>query len=115
MALQIRNKWPGWYEQFRSYSGKLGTASIYWTGDHNALVIASLYAQEFYGKGLQTDYTAFENALIDLKRNLEWNALENESVYFPVNIGCGLAGGDWNVIKPLIEKYLPNAIIVEKP
>lgn len=107
LALQIRNKWPEWYKQFRFNQPFLGSVWLY--RPSNSLVIASFYAQDGYGGGLQTDYNAFESCLRELKQmNL------TQQVYFPSGIGAGLAGGDSKIIHPLIEKYFPNAILVEK-
>lgn len=112
LALQIRNKWPEWYKQFRFNQPFLGSVWLYRPSNscaHTSLVIASFYAQDGYGHGLQTDYNAFESCLRELKQmNL------TQRVYFPSGVGAGLAGGDSEIIHSLIEKYFPNAIIVEK-
>lgn len=113
LALQIRNKWPEWYDGFLAYTPRLGDAML-WAVEPK-LIVASLYAQKFYGKGLQTNYFAFDTALLRLRQRMRESYFETKQVYMPYGIGCGLAGGDWNVIEPLIEKYFPNAIIVEKP
>ena len=31
-----------------------------------------------------------------------------KTVAFPWGIGCGLAGGDWNIVKPMIENVFEN-------
>ena len=36
---------------------------------------------------------------------------ENLSVAIPYNIGCGLAGGDWNVVYEIIYKLFKNTDI----
>lgn len=120
LALQIRKKWPGWYDAFLEQPPKLGKCWLLQTyTTKRSSWIASLYAQEFYGSGLQTSYSAFERALSSLQemQNMDLNGSRfgPHQVYVPRGIGCGLAGGDWNVIEPLIERYFPNAILVEKP
>jgi hypothetical protein len=61
-----------------------------------------------------TDYQAFEICLNKVKI-WQSNCLEGVlPVYLPYGIGCGLAGGNWDVIKHLIEEYLPKAILVKK-
>lgn len=118
LALQIRNKWPEWYRAFKNDHPWLGRALV--TKVAHELFVASLYAQDDYGSGkCFTDYNAFKETLSCLKfiiQQREEHAPELPilSIYFPKGIGCGLAGGDWNVIESLIERYFPNAILVEK-
>src|SRR5690606_27900392 len=38
-------------------------------------------------------------------RDAFWNMTPKYSIHMP-RIGCGLAGGEWNRIEPLIEKHL---------
>jgi O-acetyl-ADP-ribose deacetylase (regulator of RNase III) len=114
LALQIRNKWPEWFEYFVNDDRRLGDVSLFEVEDYKNLVVASLYAQERYGKGLQTDYKAFEKCLSRL-REKKLDVYESYPIYFPAGIGAGLAGGNSEIIHPLIEKYFPNAILVEKP
>lgn len=112
LALQIRKKWPRWYDAYRRYSEpELGEVFLFPV--ESELYLASLYGQDRYGRGLQTNYFALESALKKLRLLLSQAFVENEPVYFP-RIGAGMGGGDWNVIEPLIQKYFEDAIIVEK-
>ena len=110
IALQFRNKWPGWYEAFKGISGVLGYVHYY--PAEESLIIASLYAQDYYGRtGRYTDYDAFYRCLEDLA----YNTRESEGkIYFPYRIGCGLAGGNWRIVSAMIEDVLPDAIIVRR-
>lgn len=64
-----------------------------------------------YGQsGKYTDYEALYLCLKtidcvarDLKRPL----------YVPYGLGCGLAGGDWEIVYPLITEHCPSATIVK--
>lgn len=121
LAKQIREMWPSWYRFFRYNSSgykTLGDCSLYTLKD-KALYLASLYAQGGYGRHeRQTDYAAFESCLAGLRKNQDTHPalfFKTLSVYFPYKIGCGLAGGDWAIIEPLIEKYFPEAVIVRRP
>lgn len=62
--------------------------------------IANLFGENVpTGTGLDTDYEALEKAL----RELYAYASKCEmSVAFPGYLGCGLAGGDWNIVKKMI-------------
>lgn len=69
------------------------------------LYIANLVGQADYGKdGKQyTDYTALDSALAQLAR-----MKGSLPVHHPL-IGCGLGGGNWDMVSSLIEKNLGSA------
>lgn len=79
-------------------------------------VCINLYAQNRFGrKGRYTDYQAFQQCLDRLVNELEDSA--NEIIAFPYGIGCGLAGGDWSVIEPMLEEFsnkVKNKVIIVK-
>lgn len=58
--------------------------------------IANLFGQNGFGSGVQTNYNALRSALHSLVELMQSRRLI--SVSMPYNIGCGLAGGDWNVV-----------------
>lgn len=71
----------------------------------NAITFVNLYGQFSFGSGLKTNYEMLEKA-IDLfftesKYNNEVNL---DKVGLPYKIGCGLAGGNWSVVKNILEK-----------
>lgn len=122
LARQIRKEWVLAYHDylaaFNSHKLKLG--EVIFTnviGNNPKLQVAGMCAQEGYGRvrGIPyTDYQAFEICLNKVK-NWQQNCLDGVlPVYLPYGIGCGLAGGNWDVISHLIEEYLPNAILVKK-
>lgn len=51
---------------------------------------------------MHTDYSAFEKCVSAIKLYAE---KYNYSVGFPYKIGCGLAGGDWEIVLKIIKKY----------
>jgi len=97
LALQIRLKYPEWYQHYKNTPAKLGTVDIFPIGYH--LSIASLYAQYDVGPGLHTDYQALYACLEKL-----YNRVDDWTVYFPYKMGCGLGGGDWDIVKGMIAK-----------
>lgn len=81
------------------------------------LCVVNMFAQYEYGrlKQVYTEYDHFDQCLINMLTTIVNNKyLEELPIYFPYKIGCGLGGGDWNIIFKLIEKVFPNAIIVKK-
>lgn len=91
---------------------KLGTISI--AGIHGNFHIVNCYTQYDYrrnkSKTAPVDYQAIEKCFGHIA--YLYNGWEIRS---PM-IGCGLAGGDWNIVKPLFEKTLgrQNLIIYFK-
>lgn len=76
----------------------------------SARLIYNLYSQYHYGKGsLKTDYnalkTSFQKACEDLLDYKQFICYENEKIQLsiPYLIGCGLAGGDENIVIDIID------------
>lgn len=66
--------------------------------------IAHLFGQEYYGSSGRkyVDEEALVRAVETLIDYMKEEGLHTVSM--PARIGCGLAGGDWNSIRPVIEK-----------
>lgn len=83
---------------------KLGTITI--AGVHANLHIINCYTQYYYGlkKGGKppVEYKAIGECLE--KVAYLYNGWEIRAP----KIGCGLAGGDWNIVGPIFEKILGN-------
>lgn len=63
---------------------------------------ANLFGQERYGKNKQfTDYDALKKSLTKLKEFAQKNQLTEA---LPYQFGCGLAGGDWKIVRQLIDE-----------
>lgn len=76
----------------------------------NNIEFVNMFAQDKCGSSEKyTDYEAFEKCLIKMTKRLN----KNTNIYFPYKIGCGLGGGDWDIIFSLIEKYFPESILVK--
>lgn len=66
--------------------------------------VANLFGQQYYGSGaLYTSYEALESAFKELLGWVNQN-YKNETVTIgiPYKIGCGLAGGDWDIVNEII-------------
>jgi len=106
IALQVFKIYPEAYyvDKKTKYkdASKLGTFTS-WTG-HNIydysrdITIVNAYTQ-FYPNiaSKPFDYNAFETVLPKIK-----DSFHNKTIAFP-KIGCGLAGGDWNIVSKMIE------------
>jgi O-acetyl-ADP-ribose deacetylase (regulator of RNase III) len=64
-------------------------------------VIVNAYTQfHWRGSGLKADYDAIKQAMREVK-----DRFSGLRIGYPL-IGAGLAGGDWNIIAPLIDEAL---------
>ena len=113
IALSIRNKWPVVYQDYiNAYNQNqlIPGEVILSTIEPHQLYVANLCGQLYYGRDKKyTIYSAVKECLIEV------NKISNKLgllVYIPKGMGCSLAGGDWNIVFDIIEKYIPTATIV---
>jgi O-acetyl-ADP-ribose deacetylase (regulator of RNase III) len=112
LALQIRKKYSDWYDKFKDTTLNLGDIMVHIPTGYPRLFIASLYSQDRYGtEKVHTDYRAFESCLEKINYIFSGS---NICIYFPYKIGCGLAGGDWKIVKKTIQDIIPSAFIVRR-
>jgi len=105
IAKQIRLLYPQHYIDYLNSPQQLGDIVV--THVSPTLTIVGLFAQDGYGRYKQyTDYNALAQCLIKVAQ------LNVQPIYAPYKIGCGLGGGDWNIVKSLFEKHLPQTIFV---
>lgn len=121
LAKQIRDRYPSVYSEYKEIMGaaplesRLGKCQIVQVMP--SLYIANLFGQlNYFPRNVQhTNYNALSMALHGLSnwRSINWpNNPEAMPIYLPSGLGCGLAGGDWEIVKGLISSSIPNAIIV---
>lgn len=118
LALQIREAYPQLYDEYKNLcnimgANLLGQVNVYVTNNlksdnHINTVIVNMYAQEDYGRNkVQTDYEAFESCvrqIINLSKINDVYVSGKPVIAFPYKIGCGLAGGDWNIVEDIIKR-----------
>lgn len=115
IALQIRNRWPSWFNAFRADGRKLGDATLFRAQKYPAVWIGNLYAQQSIGRGSQqTSYRALESAL-DTMAALIATSAPDTPIYAPFGMGSGLGGGNWMIISRIINERLPATILVRLP
>lgn len=103
IAYRIKVKYPEAYEAdwktpYGEYA-KLGTFSVAILPSN--FHIYNLYGQFSFGAGKQTSYDAVDSGL----RYIEIHARENglKTLGLPKNMGCVLGGGDFRVVRAIIE------------
>lgn len=97
-----------WHRERSKNDFLLGNIQVVKVGEY--LYIANMVGQQGIktgSKGVPIRYEAVESCLVALAKEAE---RLNASVHMP-RIGCGLAGGKWEKIEPLIQKTLVVANI----
>jgi O-acetyl-ADP-ribose deacetylase (regulator of RNase III) len=119
LAKAIKNKYPKVYENYRrickQYESKKQSllGQVVWgmiTPDDK--IIANLFGElDYGGDGKRyTDYNALESAFKEVYRAVtsKNSTIKGMTIAIPYNIGCGLGGGDWNVVYKIIEKVFKD-------
>lgn len=117
LAKQIRTKYPYVYNRYLSLCNEHVTKPYFLLGriqvitppscEYDVPTIVNLFAQDRYGRDRQyTDYDAMRECFRRVNERFA-----GDSVAIPYGIGCGLAGGDWDIVLNMIEKELTKCDI----
>ncbi|MCY7695340.1 macro domain-containing protein [Bacillus altitudinis] len=112
LAKQIKSKYPNVYKDYKRLCAEQGDdllSSVQLITTNDGKTIANLFAQVGYGrKTKQTDDDALRSCFEHLKQTVTNPNEENSlhSIAIPYGIGCGLAGGDWTVVREMMEEVL---------
>lgn len=109
LARQIKNRFPYVYSAYlkkcREEENNLGTVQIVSCVYSAGYIIANCFGQDNFGTDKQyTDYEALRKCFIYLN-----NAFSNTTIRIPYKIGCGLGGGDWEVVLSIIDECFNNS------
>lgn len=123
IALQIKNEYPRCFQKykeicnyFKDKQDELIGRVLLWEDEIPSIpikLIANFFSQIGLGWDVQTDYDAFRKCCKEVKAKLKYwfpITLDSFKIGFPYKIGCGLAGGDWNIIKQIIEEEFTDDI-----
>jgi O-acetyl-ADP-ribose deacetylase (regulator of RNase III) len=75
------------------------------------LWVANVYGQLDTGRGLQTDYRAVTESIGLLADTADYLPSE---LHVPYMMGCGLAGGDWDVYSGLLDECWPGEVVAHR-
>lgn len=92
-------------------ASKLGTFTKAWVNHgHSKGIVYNLYGQFRYGgQRMQTNYDALAAALKAMQNDLIKLGKADCIVGLPL-IGCGLGGGDWEVVSEIINEVFTNEV-----
>lgn len=103
IARQIRERWPEVYEEYKNL------CDIWYLDDllggiQIAGHVVNMFSQDSFGYDGRryTSYDAFVECLLKFRNHIPVGS----TIGFPKNIGCGLGGGNWQIISTMIEEIL---------
>lgn len=115
LAKQIKEAYPFAYQvdketEYGDYN-KLGNYSVYTHKSFEEHVpfrlILNIYSQYDMGRDkCYTDYDAMRVALRKINK-----AYKGKKIGLPKFMGCGLAGGDWSIVQPIIKEELKDMYV----
>lgn len=112
LALQIKNKYPNVFTEYRnhclksnnSYSKLRGDLKVVPINDKQAVV--NMFSQSGLSRHrITTDYQALSDCLNRLHTVI---CKYDLSLAIPYGIGCGLAGGQWELVFKMIQDKFQN-------
>lgn len=113
VAKDICTRWPSVkseYLKLCAYTAtpksRLGFVQYVIVNPDTQQKVANIFGQLDYGRDRTkryTDYSAVEKAFCAIQKDCQ-----GLSLAFPYGFGCGLANGDWNLIRFLIEQHFGN-------
>lgn len=108
LAKQLRNKYDGLYEGYKTWckmetspSKLLGTVFFFYVSPHK--VIANVFGQLYYGRKLGVQYTDYDALGKGMVLVGERARQRNFTTAIPYGMGAGLGGGDWGIIRGIME------------
>ncbi len=120
LALDIRNKWPVVYHKYNKICNSsfpltlLGECQLIRIYEGTNLWVANIFGQLNYGNLAGMCYTSYEAVHKAFKKLSTDGEVTGQQIYVPFQMGCGLAGGNWDIYSEIIEKYIPKAIVCKK-
>ena len=114
VAKTFREKFPHAFKQYVEYchafEGKdiLGDVLIMREDPYNVDTCCMFAQDDWRGYGCNTDYAAFHQCCDEIKDYIYNTKEYNYPINMPYNIGCGLGGGDWQIVYSILEEEFEN-------
>ena len=131
LAGAIARKWPKNADEYRAHIKRqklpiMLLGSVFEVNVAHNVIVANLFGQYGIGTGKQqTEYSAlisgfktiadtcfYGNDTEDMYFGpLGYQEVSNvlNDIYIPYKIGCGLGGGDWNIVEEIFHKVFDNS------
>jgi O-acetyl-ADP-ribose deacetylase (regulator of RNase III) len=109
-VLALSNKWPktkNAYQTLFRKMPKVELGSVQFVSVENDIVVANLIGQKGFGGVSSKDFPFIRYDAIKIGLDLVASkAMMNDATVHMPRIGCGLAGGMWSMIEPIINETL---------
>lgn len=111
-AKELRERYPEAYNEYMKHISSFGVenalSTISYAAINDNLIIANAITQQYYGYDGKkyVSYDAIDESFKNLNNFCDCDRIVH--VHFP-KIGADLGGGNWNVIKEIIDYTLINA------
>jgi len=121
VAKALYEKWPKvktCYHEFNApfiernvQDRLLGLMDLVVVDKINHTIVINAYTQNYFGNdGKQyTNYEAITKVFTFVSKNLKI-----DKIAIPYNYGCGLGGGDWNIVSKIIEDTFGDKAVIYK-
>lgn len=112
VAKQIRERFPRVYDAYITCLKQLGAdylfgkSQIIWQDGHSIFNIFGQYNYGYNGKQY-TSYEALDSGFREAINSYRYNDSDDKrqiTIAIPYKIGCDRGGGDWSVVKEILEK-----------
>jgi O-acetyl-ADP-ribose deacetylase (regulator of RNase III) len=108
LAGAIKAKYPIVYDEYLKYLKSLNTrrqalGTIQEVVITDNFRVLNMFGQFGYGRkdaNHMTDYNAFREIAKELNT---WSKDKQSKLYLPYMLGCGLGGGDWNIVQDIFK------------
>ncbi len=112
VAAAIRAKYPEAYKADTALHSKIGATGVFGRASHckvNKDIIFNLYGQFNYGNTVRhVNYERIYTALEAMLNTLIFDYPDCKSIAFPYKMASDRAGGDWNVIRAMIDSVFAD-------
>ena len=119
IALQIRNKWPLVYDDYKrlcesrgSYENLIGAVQIVTVVGNCTLNIINIFAQSLNTNERPTRYDAGADAFEHV-HEFALPSNNGSTLYIPKNMGCALGGVEWYIYLAIVTHYFPQVNVVD--
>lgn len=121
LAEEIAKRWPEVKRDYQNLCMENGINQLLGTYIFTPIEeggIVSIFGQAYYGRDKNRCYTSY--GALARAFHLIHECLHVKKIAVPYGIGCGLAGGDWNVVMKIISNEFnyadhgPDVVIYRK-
>ena len=102
------------YVAYCKKAGRTALGTVQFLGCPGGLIIANMFCQDdARARGAAadysiTDYDAMRRCLIRIH---SMATLQGKRIYFPRHLGCGIAGGNWDMVRYIINDVFDSSSV----